>query len=898
MSRRPEDVRAAMATAAGLVAFDDVHTWRDALFVGDGPELSRPADPDRALLAALAQEYPALDAHADTLPGRLHLDWLTRVLAIGRLPVLPDTVVAHATVDPKLAPAVVPRGTVLRGGKDAFGTQRRYVTADDLTAHGATVVGVRSLVPGGPAGGLPGLVAEAEPFPLDPAAGTPAPRTLRLYSPVLAFDGGTMTVRVTLEGASSAAGLAGATWHYPRPDGKVGEATGSVSGNTVAVTLTVGCAVPEGHPWLEAVVPPGVPLPTSLGFTQATLTVTGRSPLVPQAAYLNDGALDVTKEFQPFGAAAKRGDALYVRSDEAFGKPLATLTVTLEVMTEGGVALSAATGGSGVPDYVASSIYASIGYLEGYWGGTVPDQVQGVIDQVTGLVGTSVQPHLEWQRRVDGAWQTFADVGSHLTGVSGASVSGAVASEPAVVGGQAGHLVRAFLSAGDFGWTDYQQKVADFATRAVAGTTPKPTMPTPPVPPIVSRLTVTYTTAAVPASCIEARNGWATVRRTGTTTFHPFTRTVSASGATGMVAIGLDVPDAAVGSSVSVYLGVRSAAPCGSSTEPAGARWEWWDGTAWQALPVADGTRLLRESGLLRFVAPQGWAVRCPEVSSDVGRWVRLVTTSPERIGTVTAVTPDAVVATYVSQAPDPATDPSPAVPLPPGTITGTLAPIPGVTKVTNLAGERGRGPEDDTAYRRRASGLVRHRGRAITTWDYEELVTVAFPEVAAVRCLPHTGPGGVRRPGSVGLVVVPDAPTEPMPRPSVSLAGRITDLLDPVSGLHAEPTVLCPLYVPVNVGAQVLLRPGVAALTGRDAVVGALEAWLHPGGTRPTRWGRSLFRSSLEAFLDALPMVDTVEAVTVRTPGGGAVEVVEVDACRGLFCSAGQHTIAVKEQL
>ena len=71
-----------------------------------------------------------------------------------------------------------------------------------------------------------------------------------------------------------------------------------------------------------------------------------------------------------------------------------------------------------------------------------------------------------------------------------------------------------------------------------------------------------------------------------------------------MVAIGLELPDAALGSTVSVYLEVESAAPCGSSSDPEGARWEWWDGTAWHPLPVADGSRLLRESGLLRFVAP------------------------------------------------------------------------------------------------------------------------------------------------------------------------------------------------------------------------------------------------------------------------------------------------------
>jgi hypothetical protein len=35
-----------------------------------------------------------------------------------------------------------------------------------------------------------------------------------------------------------------------------------------------------------------------------------------------------------------------------------------------------------------------------------------------------------------------------------------------------------------------------------------------------------------------------------------------------------------------------------------------------------------------------------------------------------------------------------------------------------------------------------------------------------------------------------------------------------------------------------------------------------------------------------------------MRGPDGVVTELVEVDPCRGLFCSSAAHTIAVKEQL
>jgi len=880
MSRRPEDVRAAMATAAGLTPYDADHTWRDILFDPAGPtdpaSFSRPEDPDRALLDTLAHEYLELDSHGDTLPERAHLNWLERILDIPRLPVVPDRVVAHATVDPKLAPAVIAKGTVLRGGKDAFGAERRYVTTDALTAHGVTVTGVRSVVAGGEATGQPGLVAAAPPFPLVPEAGTDAPHTLRLYSPLLAFAGGTKTVIVTFEGPDSAAALDGATWRWPRPDGSAVPLTwGEVTGKQATVRLSGGCGVELGDPWLEASIPADRSVPTSFGFTGATVQIVGRSRIGPQAAYYNDGLLDVTKEFRPFGEVPRRGDVLYLRSDEAFSHPLLSSMLWIEVLEEGS---------------------------------------SGLVDRQTAVAVSSTGTSIRWERREGGRWVelptsppqrenytwTFEGVSHHAEGYR-FYLDGTEPSEPVTIGGETGRFIRAVIERGDFGWTKYGQDMATFATLAAAGS-PLAKMPAPPTPPVFARVDLSYGSLPVPVTGIEAVNGWDRRAHDPGGLFEPFTLTVPGTTTpadgpvTGMVAIGLELSERAIGSSVSVYLEVESAAPCGSSSDPA-AWWEWWDGEQWHHLLVADGSRMLRESGLLRFVAPPGWAVGCAAAGAESGRWVRLVTTAPDRIGVLTSVTPDAVVATFVSAAADPQTDPSSATALPPGTIKGTLAPVPGVKKVTNLAGVRGRGPEENAAYRRRASALTRHRGRAITAWDYEEIVTVEIPEVAAVRCLPHTRSDGKSAPGAVGLVVVPDRPLDPAPRPSVSLSGRITDVLAPMTGLHATPAVLCPLYAPVRVSATVLLRRGIAALTGKDAVTAALELWLHPIGTRPTRWGRSLYRSSLEAFLDGLPEVDSVESVHMYGPSGD-LEVLEVDPCRGLYCSAGAHALDVQEQL
>ena len=907
------DVRAAlreMAAAARLAPFAAEASWHDVLFRPDGAggdELAGPDRPDGALLDAVAAELAALTARFGGLADRARTSWLEDVLRVKRLPVVPDRVVAHVEADPKTAPAVLPRGTVLRGGKDHFGNERRYRTRDPLTAHGAALVGVRSLVPGGDPAGRPGLAGAAPDFPLSPhgASSPPAPHRMRIHSPALAFPGGDQDVELRFLGATGVAGLAGARWRWspvegPPPDGDAEAGVPAVvAGSVVRLRMSGGCGAPEGgDPWLECELPDHEGPPEDLGFTGLRVAVT-RSGVAPDAGFYNDGSVDVTKEFQPFGAVAKRGDAFYLRCDEAFGKVVRTLTIRVTVLT-GKTALDSAAGGSGVPNHLLEKIVEAALFLsdagdavqQARWGRIVED------------VRDSSAPGVVWQRRASDGWEPLADPSDTLDSVSPASLPPNEAlSQPFAPAGQPGRYVRAFLESGDFGWADYREKLAAFATAAVGGMDAE--MPTPPVPPVVSAITIDYSTAEVEPTRVESLSGWRRALRPPTGVFRPFRRDVG-EGLAGMVALGLDLPDSARGSSVSLWLDVDAAALCGDPDPgttpegPAAGGWQWWDGSAWHPLPVADASRRLREPGLLRFVAPADWATGCSDVDAAAGRWIRLATPRADQLGRVRGVVVDAVVADYVSGAPDPADDPTPATALPVGAIKGALTPVAGVKKVTNLASERGRGPEGDAEYGARASALVRHRRRAVTPWDYEQLVRVGVPEVRALRCLPHTDRSGGRAPGSVALVVVPDRPDERAPVPSVGLAERVVEVLAPAAPVGPSISVLCPLYAPVTVEAEILLGRGVAALSGLESITASLESALHPAGSSsgPVAWGRTLYASWLVSLLEGHPDVDAVTRFLLCDDEGNPTEQVDVDPCRGLTCSSGAHVLTCREQL
>src|SRR5207244_9465100 len=133
------------------------------------------------------------------------------------------------------------------------------------------------------------------------------------------------------------------------------------------------------------------------------------------------------------------------------------------------------------------------------------------------------------------------------------------------------------------------------------------------------------------------------------------------------------------------------------------------------------------------------WAIGAAEVDEAAGRWLRARSSSPAMAGLVRVLRTDAVEAVYRLAPGHEGEDATPATPLAAAGVTALRTAVPGLKKVTNpLPSWGGRGPEADDAFFARSGGVVRHRGRAVTPWDVEELLLPGFPQLAPVRCLPH----------------------------------------------------------------------------------------------------------------------------------------------------------------
>jgi hypothetical protein len=220
---------------------------------------------------------------------------------------------------------------------------------------------------------------------------------------------------------------------------------------------------------------------------------------------------------------------------------------------------------------------------------------------------------------------------------------------------------------------------------------------------------------------------------------------------------------------------------------------------------------------------------------------------------------------------------------VPAGSLSRLGTTVPYVAEVTNpVAARGGADAEDLDGVRRRAPAALRHRNRAVTAADYEDLAREATSEVARVRCVrPVADSGDDRRSDACGapvrVVIVPRS-VDPAPSPDEALVRGVRRYLEarcPV-GVYLE--IRGPDYVRVDVEATL----GIAAPELAGAVEGsalqALNDFLHPltGGRDRDGWpfGRLPERSDFQALLASLPGVERVVSVKLRaTEPSGPVE-------------------------
>jgi predicted phage baseplate assembly protein len=209
------------------------------------------------------------------------------------------------------------------------------------------------------------------------------------------------------------------------------------------------------------------------------------------------------------------------------------------------------------------------------------------------------------------------------------------------------------------------------------------------------------------------------------------------------------------------------------------------------------------------------------------------------------------------------------------------LTPVAGIDggKTENpFAAAGGREEERFEEASKRARQSLRARERAVTPEDFQ-LLAKAAGNVKRAKALPLVHPQfpGVKVPGAITVIVVPDAPDvgdtgSSRPTPSDGLLRTVCAYLDARRLLTTEVFVMAPRYLTVTVTALVVAGDDADPGAVKQAVEGALTDYFHPlrGGDEKDGWpfGAAIRYSKVVQRMFAAGGVDSVAELKLTVDG------------------------------
>jgi hypothetical protein len=211
---------------------------------------------------------------------------------------------------------------------------------------------------------------------------------------------------------------------------------------------------------------------------------------------------------------------------------------------------------------------------------------------------------------------------------------------------------------------------------------------------------------------------------------------------------------------------------------------------------------------------------------------------------------------------------------VPAGTINKLRTTFPFIDSVTNPEAAAGGGNKEDLdRIRERGPKTLKHRDRAVTYEDFEELVKEAASNVAKVKCLPTRDPYLRLKPGWVTLIIVPVS-DDPKPLPDQQLINEIeTYLFERTSSyLTTYPSqinLIGPGYIQVGIEACVQFTSITEAKTIEGRILDNLQQFFHPlhGGPEKEGWdfGRNVYISEIYELIENTDGVDHVDDLTLK---------------------------------
>lgn len=300
-----------------------------------------------------------------------------------------------------------------------------------------------------------------------------------------------------------------------------------------------------------------------------------------------------------------------------------------------------------------------------------------------------------------------------------------------------------------------------------------------------------------------------------------------------------------------------------------GVVWYYLAGNRWNRLEtsrvLSNTTDGFLSSGIVTLDLPDD-IDRNNSVMPDGLFWVRVA--ANEHLSSFCSVYS---VRTHALSASRQSVEPTPAVSddmIRSGKVWRPIVSVPGLGPVCRIGPPFGeRLAESAAQLQTRASERLRHKYRATMPWDYEQLILEEFPEVAKAKCFSSMKVGvDGPCPGHVLIVVVPRfkevRPEQDfMPVMNASDLSRILEFIRKLTTPFVELDVRNPVYEWIQVRCTVQLsrgaQSGLCVNRLNQALNDYLSPWTNLGGKG--RFGWSVRREEVEAHIRSFDFVDFV---------------------------------------
>lgn len=306
--------------------------------------------------------------------------------------------------------------------------------------------------------------------------------------------------------------------------------------------------------------------------------------------------------------------------------------------------------------------------------------------------------------------------------------------------------------------------------------------------------------------------------------------------------------------------------------EPANVKWSYLNQNSWTPIApheMGDETNGLTQSGLVQLTIPEFDTSQTTILEKSLF-WIKIAVDRTDAICHFIGVHTQALKAVLIDFEQNGSAFMENT---PKETISKFHEPIDFIKKITQpYASFSGKKQEDDILLYQRSSERLRHKKRAITSWDYERLILDEFPEVHRVKCLNHyrynaTTISNVSA-GYITLIPIAKSnnyqnPVSWKPLLSLGIMKKIQQHITKIASPHARIAVKTPTLEKIEVKAKVKYHeiPGADTRLYATELIKIINAYLSPWAFENTEvvFANAIETSSLIQLIDNQIFVDYI---------------------------------------